>query len=186
MSDSILGINEDHEYVDQPYSFNAGQSRLTLLRIEGEEPAARMRCGILSSGAGLVILYGGYDLKGQGNYIDLWHFIVTGNQMQFKEIKYPLDSDNLFMTWRHGFSLHYVRGMQDPVLIGGTFGNNQQSKALVTLPEKKCAGTSDYYEAECSPCPRGSTYHNGGCKWCGHDQYFREHERDYFSSTCNN
>jgi hypothetical protein len=182
-----LGINQKHEFVDQSYIFNVARSTLSLLEAVGNTlPSPRIRWGVLSSGGGLVILYGGYDLNGQGNFIDLWHFVVSGNKIEFKELDYKLDSDNLFMTWRHGFSLHYVRGIQDPVMIGGTYGNNQQSRALVSLPEKKCKNLQDYSLAQCSPCPRGSVYSGGACRWCTHDQYFKENDKNYFNSECRN
>lgn len=178
------GLNTKHQFVDQAYSFSVMQNNLQLLQQSGPGPEPRIRCGVLSSGAGMVILYGGSHLQGKGYFIDLWHFIVSNGKIEFRQIDYELEGDNLFMTWRHGFSLHYVRGVQDPVLIGGTYGNNQQSRALVTLPEKKCSSMNDYAAAKCSPCPRGSIYKSGTCVWCDHDQYFRENSRDYFQSEC--
>jgi len=113
---------------------------------------------VLSTGGGMVILYGGVHLEGKGYFIDLWHFIVNKDKIEFQQVDYEKEGDNLFMTWRHGFTLHYVKGIQNPVLIGGTYGNNQQSRALVTLPEKKCKNMRDFAGGLCSPCPKGSLY----------------------------
>lgn len=180
------GLDKNHNFVHQPYTFNAVQNSLQKLRVVGDEPEPRIRFGMVSSGAGLVILYGGAHLEGKGFFIDLWHFVVFNGEIEFKQIDYEQAGDNLFMTWRHGFSLHYVRGVQDPVLIGGTYGNNQQSRALVTLPENKCKDMKDFGKAKCSPCPSGSVYSNGACRWCGHDQYFKENSQNYFESECKN
>lgn len=180
------GLSKEHQFVDLPYTFDIINDRLQVLQQVGEVPEPRIRCGILSTGAGMVILYGGSHLEGKGYYIDLWHFVVNGDRIEYKQVDYELEGDNLFMTWRHGFSLHYVRGIQDPVLIGGTYGNNQQSRSLVSLPEKKCKTVQDYGQGNCSPCPRGSVYSNGQCKWCNHDQYFRENPNNYFFSDCRN
>jgi hypothetical protein len=178
------GLNEVHQFVDVPYTFDATRDELQILQQVGDKPNERIKCGVLSTGSGMVILYGGSHLEGKGYFIDLWHFVVNGDKLEYRQVDYELEGDNLFMTWRHGFSLHYVRGIQDPVLIGGTYGNNQQSRSLVTLPEKKCGDVQDYSAGDCSPCPRGSVYNKGECEWCNHDQYFRENPSNYFDSYC--
>ena len=180
------GLNQRHQFVNEPYTFSVERNELTILTVSGEQPEPRIKAGVLSTGAGLVMLYGGAHLQGKGYYVDLWHFVVNRNKMEFRQVDFKHESDNLFMTWRYGFSLHYVRGIQDPVLIGGTYGNNQQSRALVTLPEKKCRNQAEYAKGNCSPCPRGSIYSNGKCMWCEQDQYFREVNKDYFTSECRN
>lgn len=145
------GLDQYKQFNKKPYTFDTIKFDIEVLEVTGDEPEPRIRQGVVSSGGGMVILYGGAHLQGKGYYIDLWHFIVSNGKIQFKQITYQQEGDNLFMTWRHGFTMHYVRGMQDPVLIGGTYGNNQQSRALVTLPEQKCKDISDVKKAQCSP-----------------------------------
>lgn len=178
------GLNEHHIFEYTPYTFKVSSDRVQKLTVQKNQPEPRIKSGVLSTGSNMGILYGGVPLGGRGTYIDIWHFRVDGNTLLFKEITYEKEGDNLFMTWRHGFTMHYVRGIQNPVLIGGTFGNNQQSKALVTLPEKKCKDKKDYLEGECSPCPRGSIYQAGECSWCAQDSFFMENTQDYFKSEC--
>lgn len=178
------GINEQRKFVDESVTFNVVRGTFTVLAAEGEKPDQRLRSGILSTGNGMVIMYGGVHLQGKGYYTDLWHFIVKGGKITYNRVQYPKEESNLFMTWRHGFSMHYVRNIKDPILIGGTYGNNQQAKVLVTLPEKKCKNEEDFATGDCSPCPRGSALLNGECSWCGHSQYFHEHFDNYFQSEC--
>lgn len=176
------GLSSDNTFVKDPYLFNVSTKKTQKLTVEGKQPDPRIKEGVLSTGAKMGILYGGVPLGGTGTYIDIWHFMVVGNSLKFKEIEYEMEGDNLFMTWRHGFTMHYARGIQNPILVGGTFGNNQQSRALVLLPEKKCQDNAEYVHGKCSPCPRGSIYDDGQCKWCPKNSYFKENKNDYFQS----
>lgn len=178
------GLDDKKQFVNASVSFNIIKGSLTVLNSIGDQPEKRLRAGTLSTGDGMVIMYGGVHIQGEGYYTDLWHLTVKGTTLTFKRVKYPNEDTNLFMTWRHGFTLHYVRNIKDPILIGGTYGNNQQAKVLVTLPEKKCSSEGEFSIGECSPCPRGSILKNGQCKWCGHNQYFHEHSNNYFDSEC--
>ena len=74
---------------------------------------------------------------------------------------------------------------QDPIMLGGTFGNNQQSQILMAIPETKCKDLNEFLEGICIPCPRGSmpTSQNQ-CDFCDSDEYFVENTDDYFKSEC--
>lgn len=131
------GVDQNNNFMSTSYSYNIVKNQINSLVPTGDTPEPRIKCGILSTSMGMVILYGGAQIEGKGYYTDLWHFVVKDNRITFKQIDKNVEGDNLFMTWRHGFTMHHVRGEQDPILIGGTYGNNQQSQALVTLPEQK-------------------------------------------------
>ena len=176
------GLNENNEFMSQSYSFRILTNELKMLKPIGDQPEPRIKWGVLSTGARMVILYGGAHLD-KGYFIDLWHFVVDDKNIIFKKINYTKEGDSLIMVWRHGFTMHYVRGEQDPILIGGTYGNNQQSQTLLTLPEKKWANTNDFNEGIWSPCPYGSIYSSGACRWWGHNQYFSD---SGFDSECKN
>lgn len=176
------GVSEFNEFMSQTYSFRILTNELKILKAIGEQPEARQRWGVLSTGGRMVILYGGAHFE-KGYFIDLWHFVVNDRTIIFKKIDYTLEGDNLIMVWRHGFTMHYVRGEQDPILIGGTYGNNQQSQTIITLPEKKWADMNDFNDGICSPCPYGSVYSSGAWRWWGHNQYFYDQG---FNSKCKN
>ena len=180
------GLDENKEFNHKMYTYQVIKNNIQILTTVGEEPDTRIRQGVLSAGGGMVILYGGANIEGKGYYIDLWHFVVNDGMVEFKQMDYQQEGDNLFMTWRHGFTMHYVRGMQDPVLIGGTYGNNQQSNALVSLPEKKCKDLFEFAQGFCTPCPVGSVYRADMCKWCTREQFFKENFLNYFASECRN
>ena len=169
------GLDQNNKFVNTAYSFSINKL-VTQLAPVGPTPQPRVRWGILSVGMGMVILYGGAHVEGKGYFVDLWHFVVKDDKIMFKQIDNTVEGDNLFMTWRHGFTMHNVRGEQDPILIGGTYGNNQQSQALVTLPEKKWANYDDLIQGVWSPWPYGSVFSAGAWKWWEHDQYFSKDE----------
>ena len=177
------GIDEDKHYSNERIIFNIpNQNYKIITNVEGEIPGPRLRPGFLSTGNGMIILYGGVSLKGEEYYTDLWHITVDKFQrISYNRIIYPKSNIQFFMNWRQGFTLHYTRKIKDPVLIGGTYGNNQQSKVLITLPENKWRSEDEFKKGECSPCPRGSVLKEDSCKWWGHNQYFETH-KDYFES----
>ena len=151
------GIDERREFVNTSISYDIIKRKLTVLENEkGELPQPRLKPGTLATGDGMVILYGGVHVKGEGFFTDLWHMTVKNNKITFKRVVYPKSNTELFINWRHGFTMHYVRNIKDPILIGGTYGNNQQSRAVLSLPEKVCLTGSEFLIGECSPCPRGS------------------------------
>lgn len=70
-------------------------------------------------------------------------------------------------------------------MIGGAFGNNQQSQTIMTIPEEKCKNVDEFLQGACSPCPIGSTLgSNFECEYCHSDQYFDENFDSFFKSSC--
>ena len=63
--------------------------------------------------------------------------------------------------------MEYLRGINDPHLIGGTYGNNQQVQSLISIPEQECSSINDFDTTTCSPCPHGSIYDKtiDDCHW---------------------
>ncbi len=53
-------------------------------------------------------------------------------------------------------------------MIGGTYGNHQESQILVVLPENKCEDIEHFREGQCVACPTGSIYSKSTkeCDWC--------------------
>jgi hypothetical protein len=40
-------------------------------------------------------------------------------------------------------------------MVGGTFGNGQQTTILMTIPEQKCDNFDKFLSGACSPCSIG-------------------------------
>lgn len=134
----------------------------------------------------MVIMYGGVDPNMKGYLTDLWHFKLIDDYVLYEKVPYETAGTAYMVSWRSGFTMEYLRGIQDPHIIGGTFGNNQQSQALISIPELECANINDFETTTCSPCPRGSVYDfkTKECDWCEQYEYFEENYDDYFKSTC--
>ena len=92
---------------------------------KGEPPQTRLGHGLLEIGGGMLLLYGGEDPAGRGSFNDLWHLRVhpTDSHVHYSQAKYKGDHEHYILSWRTGFSLHYLKNFDDPVMIGGTFGN---------------------------------------------------------------
>ena len=92
----------------------------------------------------------------------------------------------MIFAWREGFSLHHSSKLNQPILIGGGFGNNQQGKALLALPTISCANRQEFEKGDCTPCPVNSNYNPKlqRCEWCTIEQFFYENKTDFFSSKC--
>ena len=178
------GIDDSNKFSKTPITYNILTNKIVKLKEPEVVPDPIMKSGMLPAGNKMVIMYGGVKLNGVGFYTDLWHMTVVNDTINYQKVPYKNNGAKLFMTWRHGFTMHYVRNIQDPILIGGTFGNNQQAKALVILPEKKCNSEVEFKGGECSPCPIGSIINGDKCKWWGHSQYFHENQNNYFDSKC--
>lgn len=90
------------------------------------------------------------------------------------------------LSWRKGFTLHYLRSQDNPVMIGGNYGNRQESQIMLMLPEVKCSDTPHFKEGSCVPCPVGSIYDKNEkeCDWCKPYEFFHEDPEDYFKSEC--
>ena len=152
----------------------------------GSNIPPRLGQGLLSVGGGMFLLYGGVNPQGLGNYADLWHLRVHKGErdLHCTEAKYKDDHEHYILSWRQGFSLHFIKNSQDPVMVGGTFGNNQQNSIMMSIPEIKCKGTQEYLAGNCIPCPKGSVVTpEGQCDYCDTDEYFDE-EPNFFASTC--
>lgn len=150
------GLDPSRKFQDTAVSYDISKGILQILDANGTPPLPRLRTGLLSTGNGMVIMYGGKSISNEGYFTDLWHFTVKETTIKYKRVEYQGEGTKLFMSWRHGFSMHNVRNIKDPVIVGGTYGNNQQARVIVTLPEKKCTSLSEFDIGECSPCPKGS------------------------------
>ena len=170
------GLDDKNEFVNKSASFSYKLSQVKQLTQQGSSPHPRVRYGVVSTNMGMVILFGGSSIDGRVYFSDLWHFIVKENNLIFKKIDSFNAGDASFITWRNGFTMHYIKGDQDPVLIGGGYGNNQQSRVLVTIPEQKCSNNEDLMKGVWSPWPYGSFYNLGQWKWWEHEEYFSKNE----------
>ena len=94
----------------------------------------------------MIILYGGVDPKLRGYLTDLWHLKVSGDSVYYDKVNYEQKGTAYMVSWRSGFTMEYLRGINDPHLIGGTYGNNQQSQALISIPEIECASKKEFME----------------------------------------
>lgn len=132
-----------------------------LYRFPNNRPA------MLSTGNKMILMYGGSD-KSQTVYsTDLWHLKVHNDHVLYQKVEYETKGTAYMISWRTGFTMEYIRGFNDPYLIGGTYGNNQQIQALFSIPEQECSSLSDFMTTTCSPCPHGSLYRENinDCKW---------------------
>ena len=77
----------------------------------------------------MMTLYGGEDPSREGHSTDLWHLRIKLDivpQVEFTKIEYKKGNHaHQILSWRQGFSLHYLKSQNDPVMVGGTFGNHQ-------------------------------------------------------------
>lgn len=134
----------------------------------------------------MVIMYGGVDPSMRGYLTDLWHMKIYPDRVLYEKVDYEYKGTAYMVSWRSGFTMEYLRGIHDPHLIGGTYGNNQQSQAMISMPEVECSSKYDFDTTTCSPCPRGSIYdaESKDCDWCEQYEYFEENFDDYFLSKC--
>ena len=135
----------------------------------------------------MMVLYGGQDPSGQGSYSDLWHLRVHLDEqhIHFYEATYKASNEHYILSWRKHFSFEFLPGIQDPVIIGGNFGNNQRSQILMTVPETICMDPNDFAKGQCIPCPMGSELQSDGtCRFCDDEEYYQEDYDNYFMSKC--
>jgi hypothetical protein len=136
------GINDKSQAMRSVYAYDFIDNKFIPLKETTTEPlATRISNGLLSIGNGMMLLYGGEDPAGRGSFSDLWHIRVHLGEkdVHYTQAKYKGDHEHYILSWRQGFSLHFLKNMQDPVLIGGSFGNNQQSQMIMSIPESKCS-----------------------------------------------
>ena len=150
------GLDMNRKYAKTPLSYNIDKGYVTILDESGDIPFQRIKSGMLAAGNGMVIMYGGKDLSSEGYFVDVWHLKINNDKIEYDKYEYDNEDDRKYMNWRKGFTMHYVRNIEDPIIIGGTYGNNQQSHAILTLPERKCKSQVDFVRGDCAPCPKGS------------------------------
>lgn len=131
-------------------------------------------------------MYGGVDPKMRGYLTSLWHMKIQGDSVLYQRVVHENNGAAYILSWRSGFTMEYLRGINDPHLIGGTYGNNQQCQSLISMPERECSSMQEFEETTCSPCPPGSLYdpETKDCKWCEQYEFFEEDYEDYFKSKC--
>ena len=117
--------------------FNIIDNQISELQTNSEAPSNRFYYGMLDSGDGVTLMFGGKDDTSSSNVLsDFWMFKTNKYNKSIKYIKYATKSDNFDMifAWREGFSIHHSSTLNRPIIIGGGFGNNQHSQALLLLP----------------------------------------------------
>ena len=132
------GINHQNFMVRDSFVFDMYEFYVIELEEEGDKPVVRLtNSNLLESGNGMMTLYGGEDYERKGHYTDIWHLTVKvlniseGAQEAFKatvqytKVNYEsADYNYQILSWRKGFTLHYLKSQDNPVMIGGTFGNH--------------------------------------------------------------
>jgi hypothetical protein len=123
------GINDQNLAMRSTYAYDFIDNKFHKLSESGDPAPTRINHGLLSIGNGMMLLYGGEDPAGRGSFSDLWHIRVhlSDKDVHYAQAKYKGDHEHYILSWRHGFTLHFLKNWQDPVMIGGTFGNFQQS-----------------------------------------------------------
>ncbi|CAI2376833.1 unnamed protein product [Moneuplotes crassus] len=182
------GIDQNSDVISYPVLYNVVDQTSTQLDERGFKggPMKRNKPALLSTGNKMVIMYGGVDPERKGYLTDLWHLKIDDSSVIYEKVEYETKGTAYMVSWRTGFTMEYLRGINDPHLIGGSFGNNQQSQALISIPEQECANKNEFDTTTCSPCPKGSVYSPKiqECRWCEQYEYFEENFDDYFKSVC--
>lgn len=174
--------------VRDSFVFDMYEFYVIELEEEGEVPVVRLsNSNLLESGNGMLTLYGGEDYERKGHYTDIWHLTVSVQnvssgredefvaKVKYTKVNYENSEQNYqILSWRKGFTLHYLKSQDNPVMIGGTFGNHQESQILVVLPEKKCEDVEHFREGQCVACPIGSLFDKQSkeCDWCNPSEFF--------------
>ena len=186
------GVNLENHVVRNSFLYDMLENSVLHLEEVGEKkPALRLsNSNLLEAGNGMMTLYGGEDPSRKGHFTDLWHLKIKLDkvpQVEFTKIEYKKGSHaHQILSWRQGFTLHYLKSQNDPVMVGGTFGNHQESQIMFILPEDKCANAAEFDAGKCVPCPMGSLYDSftKECQWCKMDQYFDDDPANFFESQC--
>jgi hypothetical protein len=127
-------------------------NKLTTLYNKNDPPSNRFYHGTIGNGNGVVLMYGGEGENGLA-LSEYWMLKVDLNAGTIQYIAYNPKSSyfSLIFAWREGFSLHHSPRLGHPILIGGSFGNNQQGKALLVLPTITCASKEEFEIGDCTP-----------------------------------
>ena len=121
------GIDQDNNAMRSVFAYDFLKNDIIPLKETGTTMETRIGHGLLAIGNGMMLLYGGSDPQGRGQFSDIWHISVNipDKKVVYTESIYKKKHDHYIMSWRQGFTLHWIRSLQDPVIVGGTFGNNQ-------------------------------------------------------------
>ena len=139
------GINPDNEVLSSPLLYNVfTQESQVLSEIGNLSPPPRNKPSMVSPGNGFVIMYGGVDPQMGGFLTDLWHMKVASDRITYERVYHDYQGTAYMVSWRSRFMMEYLRDINDPHLIGGTFGNNQQCQALISMPEIECSNRRHY------------------------------------------
>ena len=179
------GVNKQNEVISKPLLYDVVEQTLTELQERGVYvPQPRNKPSLLATGNQMILMYGGVDPKRRGYLTDLWHLKIDAKIVYYEKVLYDTKGTAYMVSWRTGFTMEYLRGINDPHLIGGTYGNNQQVQSLISIPEQECSSMESYESSTCSPWPHGSIYDAkiDDCHWCADYEYFEEDFQDYFKS----
>ena len=102
-----------------------------LYRLQNNKPA------MLPTGNKMILMYGGTDTTESIYSTDLWHLKINPDHVLYEKVQYDTKGTAYMISWRSGFTMEYIRGFNDPYLIGGTYGNNQQIQTLFSIPEQE-------------------------------------------------
>ena len=153
------GINKANKAISSPLLYDVVEQSLTELEERGINiPPSRNKPALLATGNQMIIMYGGADPARRDYLTDLWHLKIENRIVYYEKVLYDTKGTAYMVSWRTGFTMEYLRGINDPHLIGGTYGNNQQVQALISIPEQECSSQKEFEAKTCSPCPHGSIY----------------------------
>jgi hypothetical protein len=144
---------------DKTVLFNIWTGKVNVLTNVNKAPSNRFYHGMINSGNGVALMYGGKD---EEDLIlsEYWMFQVDTNKNSISYTTYKPKSSyfSMIFAWREGFSLHHSPTINHPIIIGGGFGNNQQGTSLLSLPSAFCADKEQFDKGDCTPCPRNSYF----------------------------
>jgi len=105
------GIN-DEGAIRSVFSYDYIENSVQMLKEKGDLKT-RIGHDMLTIGGGMFLLYGGIDPARAGPLTDLWHLKVhledNPPSIHYTEEKYKNAHDHYILSWRKGFSLHYLR-----------------------------------------------------------------------------
>lgn len=132
--------------------FDIATAKLVALTDKTEPPSNRFYHDMIDSGNGVVLMYGGED-DSKATLSEYWMLKVDAKSQTIQYITYQPKSSyfSLIFAWREGFSLHHSPTINHPIIIGGGFGNNQQGRALLSLPTIVCANREEFVKGDCTP-----------------------------------
>ena len=131
------GVNHENYIVRDSFLYDMIEYDVISMEEKGELPPYRlMYSNLLEAGNGMMTLYGGEDAERKGHFTDIWHLrihtynISAGEKahVDYKRVNYEKgENGHQILSWRKGFTLHYLKSQDNPIMIGGTYGNRQES-----------------------------------------------------------